>query len=448
MADYRSLLEKVGGRIHPSGDAFERLVRGRSRRIRRRRVGAAFVGLTMAAVGVAGATLALGGFGAEEPAPAENPSPIVTGSRTSADPSPADGPTVEPLALPEEVPLKVLAVRTYPPPPSFVLIDLRARTRTLSEAEDHGLPGHSIDGAVITGRGETIVWQNGVARVLSVGSSREIGPHPVRQIPEAAPALRVVPTPDGGAAWLVQVGIDCCGIELPTLISLVDIVDGTVLLSASVDGKAIPEGATEDGLVLNTDELVETKGGWVTEPGSERIILLAEDGETTELAVGQAVGVGPDTILRLECANGHRDCDLHVTSAIDGDDRLVEPPIPGQWRSVSGPFVPSDTMPLNVVSPDGSRALISIGQDLDVNGTPARSTLVQVDLEDGSTWPLWSFDGGPPGATWSRDGRWIVLMKGSNITLRGAPGEGGFGLEDVFVLEGVVPDDHYVFAAG
>jgi sugar lactone lactonase YvrE len=133
-----------------------------------------------------------------------------------------------------------------------------------------------------------------------------------------------------------------------------------------------------------------------------------------------------------------------VLLGTDGIDRATIPkPAPGTWFWVGGPGGPSDAMPLQTISPDGSTLLFAIGDELDVNGTPETSTLYTVDLASHQTTAVADFPGRPPGATWSRDGQWIVLIDSRDIELisRTDP-------ENRFTLPNIIPEEHWVLAAG
>jgi hypothetical protein len=72
MSEFTTLLERVGDRVAPPGDAFERLSRRRLRRQRNRRVRAGVLALLVAATGVTGAYVAFSQT--RHPAPASGPS--------------------------------------------------------------------------------------------------------------------------------------------------------------------------------------------------------------------------------------------------------------------------------------------------------------------------------------------------------------------------------------
>jgi hypothetical protein len=369
-----------------------------------------------------------------------SPAPSTVASSPPANAT--DGPSPTPLELEEPVPLTFLAIR--PNDPSFAVIDLLAGTRTVYEPGQHAMPLDAVDGAIVTPAGHVVVWQDGTARVFLDRLDdlwREIRPHPLRRIPGVAPALRVVPTLDGGGIWLVQPGMGCCGRSDPTLVELVDLEVDRMLLKVAVEPNSLPVGATGEGLVLNAESFVETPGGWVTEPGSEHILHVTSDGAIQQVARGRAIAAGPASVVRLVCASPDRACDLHLTDIATGRERVVDPPADGEWLSVAGPGIPSDTQPLQVVSPDGTRVLVGIGREIDVNGVPAEVDLAVVDLETGSASVLRTMDELPQ-ATWSRDGRWIAAIERPNVLL--------LSIEDgrSVPLADVIPKEHFVFAAG
>ena len=201
--------------------------------------------------------------------------------------------------------------------------------------------------------------------------------------------------------------------------------------------------------MLNTERLVDTGDGWVTEAGSEHVVHILEDGKMVEVGPGRAIAASPTTILRLICPANNSGCDLHrnnelVLSDPDGtDQRTVRRSFDGTWMPVGGPSIPSDAMSLQTVSPDGSRLLIILGKDLDVNGLPARSELLIVDIDDGTTRVMAEFRGRTPLATWSHDGQWMAILEGNDIRLINVTNP-----ETVITLARVIPQDHFPLAAG
>jgi len=347
-------------------------------------------------------------------------------------------PSVTPIALDQSIPLRVLAVR--PNNPSLAVIDLSERTTTVYGPGVHALPLDATDGAVATPSRDWIIWTNGVARLFSDGLDHVdqiLGPSPPREISGFAPAIRVVPTPDSRRAWLVQPGITYGDNDHATIVDLVDIEDGSVLLRSETDGSAFPVAATDDGLVLNSHNWLDTGDGFTEEPGSEVTILLNADGSTNQIGAGRALAASANRVVRVTS-------NQLLISDPDGSNEVeVLQPFDGAWVDIGGPGIPSDAMPFQTVSPDGSEVLISLGREFDVNGSPGYSELIAVDISDGSTRSLAEFDGTTPNATWSSDGEWIALFWQDDITLIDA-----FDSTVVIPLEDVVPAGHFPLAAG
>lgn len=359
---------------------------------------------------------------------------------------PPTGPSRTPsvvTALPvtPAVPIRVLAVR--PNNPSLAILDFEVGTMTVYRPRAHALPLDAVDGAVAAPNGDLIIWTQGVARLFTdtlAAVETELGPVDLRQISGFAPALRVVPSPDGDLVWVVQPGLPSLGSsrpDYPTLVELVALPSGERLASYEVDPNAFPIGATTSGLVLNTETLIDTGDGWISEPASEQILHLLLDGTLVNLFQGHAIAVTPSAVAIL---NGER---LVIGSADGGGSHDIPKPGPGAWDAVGGPGIPSDAMPLQTVSPDGSMLLVALIEAPDVNGTPAKSTLFVVDLETNVTTTIDHYEGPPPLATWSRDGQWIVLIDNRDIELisRTDP-------QNRFTLPSVVPEEHWVLAAG
>ena len=357
-------------------------------------------------------------------------------SSTTESPS---APTVTPIPIEEPVSLRVLAVRGNNPP-SLAVVDLSEGETTIYEMGVHALSANPVDGAVATPDGDWIIWSNGIAYRFSdsLGTIEvQLGPDPPREISGYAPALRVVPMPDGTRAWLVQPGIMYGADDDPTLVDLVTLDDAASQLSVEVDGSAFPIASTNTGLVLNTERLLDTGDGFVTEPGSEATIHLTDDGTTTQVGTGWAIAASPTRIARM--GNG----ELVISDPDGGNEVQVTKPIEGTWIDLGGPMVPSDAMPLQTVSPDGSQLAVSISQDLDANGKPAYSELIAVDLNDGSTQTLAQLDGPTPNVTWTSDGEWVALLGPEDITLINTTDP-----NNTQSLQGVIPREHYPLAAG
>ena len=78
----------------------------------------------------------------------------------------------------------------------------------------------------------------------------------------------------------------------------------------------------------------------------------------------------------------------------------------------------SDAMPLQTASPDGSRLLIALGKNFDVNGTSTTTTLFILDLDQAILELVAEFAVHiPPLATWSADGQWIAILDSRDIRL-------------------------------
>jgi hypothetical protein len=367
---------------------------------------------------------------------------------TTTEPPPS--PIVSALPLATPIPIRILAVRFNNP--SLAVLDFEARTMTVYPPRAHAVPLDAVDGAVMTPNRELIIWTQGIARLFedSLNSmDLELRPDPLREISGIAPSLRVIPSPDGDVVWLVQPGGGCCPPSYPSLIELIELPSGRRLASFEADPGTFPVAATDTGLVLNAEGLVDTGDGWVTEPGSERVIHLLKDGSTVEIGGGRAFAANSDRIVLWACPGDSPGCVLHRTNELvlagaDGIDRVTIPkPAPGTWLWVGGPGGPSDAMPLQTITPDGSTLLFAIGDALDVNGTPETSTLYGIHLETTETTAIAHFQGRPPLATWSRDGQWIILVDIRDLTVisRTDP-------SNTYSLPGVVPEDHWVVAAG
>lgn len=378
-------------------------------------------------------------------------SPTPTSSPTTT--SPALGVVVTEIPMDQPIPLEILAVA--PNAHSFALVDLESRSTTVYPNGTHPLT-ELYAGSVMTWDRDLLVWTYDplifVFRESLEQADLELTPY-YEESEGIATSIRVAPSPRGiSTAWAVQPGINFGSETQPTRVELVDLRTGASLGRYELDGRYFPVGFTRYGLVLNTEELVESDeagGGFITEPGSERVVELLEDGSLVLVGEGRAIAAGADWIVRLVCPEGSPACDLNRENelAVSGDSgadpRRIEKPQVGTWMQVGGPSVPSDAMPMQTLDPRGTRLLVRLGQNLDVNGVPASSALLIVDLVDGSTQRVAEFGSETPGATWSADGVWIALFSGQDVTLIEASNP-----ENTTTLESVIPAEHYPVSAG
>ena len=228
---------------------------------------------TMAAVGVSGSWRATDRPGVAAPNPMttilnttprvevrrNGPSEVVDSAVASLGVTPGDrsvtattrplataGPVASPLRIDERIPLRILAVR--PNNPRLAVIDFDAHSTTIYAPGVHSLPLDATDGAVMTPNREVVIWTLGAARLFT-GRLNEpgvvLGGEPPRETDGFAPTLRVVPTPKGELAWLVQPGISYGDSDYhPTLVSLIDLSTGRVLMNAQADANSFPVAAT------------------------------------------------------------------------------------------------------------------------------------------------------------------------------------------------------------
>ncbi|MGA7271930.1 MAG: hypothetical protein WB239_12740 [Acidimicrobiia bacterium] len=236
---------------------------------------------------------------------------------------------------------------------------------------------------------------------------------------------------------------------------LIDLSSGEQLLDQELDENAFPIASTSNGLILNTDDLLGTAEGFISAPGSQRVMRLLVDGTVEEIGEGRAIAASESAVAVLVCPPGVEDCepfetnDLVVADPESGERVLVaKPGGGGVWIRVGGPSIPSDAMPLQTVSPDGSTLLVSLGLSLDVNGTPAESSLIAVDLTDGTTRVIADFDGPTPLATWSSDGEWVALIDRIDVDRIDIHLVNFADPNRAIRIEDVIPPGHFPLAAG
>jgi hypothetical protein len=270
-------------------------------------------------------------------------------------------------------------------------------------------------------------------------------PSEFRSVSGLAPLVQplVVP-PDGQKMWLVQPGIGWGDNSYPSLIELMDVTTGEVLLQTELGPNTHPVGATYSGLVLESVEWIDTGGesGFVTEPGSEEALLLTEDGILSVIGPGHVVEAGADTIVRLGCAEPGG-CPLTITNSDGSNERLAPVPIDGRWMHLGGPGIPSTSLPMSALSPNGSSMVMGIGDEFDVNDVPAELTVGVIDVTAGTT--SLRGDLGPGLVTWSRDSDWLAVIGNEDVSLISVDINKP---EETAEVEGVIPEGHFPLTAG
>jgi len=415
----------------------------RSRRVRR--TGVSFVGAAVALVGLAVAVTLLR---------LEAPLSSETGQTIPATSLHAPQPLVSDLSVRPGVPLRIVAIR--PNDPSIAIVDLESGLLSEYPPGSHPFPADAIDGVAVTPTRQLVVWSDRIARLVPDDLSsvtRALEPTELRSLEDVAPSLRVVPLPDGERAWLVQPGATTSSGVIATVVELVDLSSGESSFETTLEADSFPAASTSSGLVLNSREFLSTEQGLVIDPSSQRIVHLRPDGTVADISPGEAIGANSETIAVLQCPR-NSSCDLHSTNklvlvSLDSDGLIeVTKPDDEVWITVGGPMIPSEAMPLETVSPDGSTLLMSLGTSLDVNDKPAESAIVAIDLTDGVMRTLAHFDGVSPIATWSLDGRWVALLnrvEAARIDIE------LINIDDpsnTIALEDAFPIEHFPLAAG
>ena len=365
--------------------------------------------------------------------------PVVRQTATTS-PLPSDSATTDAFGLDQSIPLRVLTVSSDQSR-EMALVDFEEGTVTVYP-KGLGAMASQPRGATISALGDVVTWNyDPTVHVYDAGT-----PEPVLEVrptrdpwQTGAPSLRVVPTPAGDRLWVVQPGSAVAGQSIATRIDLIDIATGISVASFEADPSAMPAGAITSGLVLNVDELFDTGDGWATRPGSERVRLADASGSLSELGPGRAIGAAASSVIRLVCHEFDRNCDLHLGEASNEEPR----PTDGTWMDIGNVRFPSETTPFNLLSPNGSKLIIGFGEDLDVNGKPARSSLFLIDVATGTRRSLAEFTGVPPIPAWSQDGRWVATIEGTNVTFYDADKPGV-----VFTVANALPEGHLPLAAG
>lgn len=364
---------------------------------------------------------------------------------------PRDGTEVEVVSfdMPEPVPAQLLSVRFNQP--SIAVIDLERGEATTYPPGTHGLTGDAIGGGAITQDGTIIVWQDDTVNVFVDGLDAPPLAHTPEEMinpPDAAPSLRVVPTSDGEAMWVVQIGA-CCPEPIDSSVELVDLATGQVELTAELPAGSFPIAAAGDRLVLNTSRYTIASGSGDGGADDHRVLVLDEDGTSVELAAGEALAANDEVVAVLVCDDHERrvGCHLDLVDLSTGDRREVTPPTEGSWSPVTEAVVPGDLAPWSAAAPDG-RLLVGLSSRRVAEQKPFESHLVVLDPDaepDGEVATvLMSYDGPLPIAAWDRRGRQIVMHDGTHGRRETTVHDiGGSTLTHIGDL---LSDDHHVIA--
>lgn len=348
---------------------------------------------------------------------------------------------------PQSVSLTILAVR--PNNPSLAVIDLMSSTTTLYPPGENGLRGDAIDTVVISASGDTIISADRFARVFKTGFetfSSELSMPPRHPGSGVSDGFWVVPTVNGNRVWLMRSGYRGDAVQIDGMAQLVEVATGKI-----VDHKddlvhtAYPVGAVDEGLLIGTSnfELQGPEAGWTVVVGSERTLILGEDGRLTDLGPGQPLIAEGSILVRQLCDAEDGDCKLVIEDLKDGPVALPRPPKDMHWVTTNAQLAPTASQPLRAVSPDGLWLLLAATTGFD-EGLVARWELHAIALfgADQSRF-LTSWEGPARTATWARDSRWVALITNSEVTLIDSTG----GDPDI-MLEALWPDDHFPMAAG
>lgn len=375
--------------------------------------------------------------------------PVAPTEEPAVPEEPIDGGEAGDLDLDVEVPVRLLAVRFNNP--SLVTFDLDTGQTLAYPPGSHGLSGDAISGALVTADGTIVVWQDDTVRLFTDRLDEpDFAYTPEELINPAgtAPALRVLPTADGQALWVVQIG-SCCPDEVDGLAELVDLQTGQVRTTIDLPPNSFPAAILGDDLLLNTERLQpadpDTNAGWIGDPASLRVLRLTPDGQLSELTDGHAVATSGSTMLIQSC-NMHTEadgCALDLLDPATSQRQPVQIDNGATLATAAGPAVPGDFTPWNVVAPDGSILLSrTIHNGIGSAPTGSWSQLMVLDPDTAEVTELARYDGPTQPAAWDRDGRYIVVADDRDLIVIDPTSS------TTITLENVIPDNHHVVGIG
>ena len=227
----------------------------------------------------------------------------------------------------------------------------------------------------------------------------------------------VLPTPDGGSWWSWEAIGDL------RRATLMETATGNVVTTIDYDGTWDPVDVSSEGSLVITD--------------GEISAAIYANGRVVDLGAGELLLVAADEVLTQTCASNV--CTRSWVEVLTGRARVVDTNRGERWSSFGGPVIPGQSARLTPLSPDGTQVLVTVASIDD----PGATELRRVDVRTGAHAVIASPDDTPLAvATWSRDGRHVV-------TLRGA---GEVAITDLrsntTQVADMIPDGYFILAAG
>ena len=317
---------------------------------------------------------------------------------------------------------------------AITVLDLNHGVRTTYEAgRHHQLSGSITDMAMSDGwlyvwttDGPTLRYPANVTSFglhrLSFGELTQ--PGDVVQLD--GPERFVLPAPSMDLVWSWEVAAVPGGSEaVARLLSIGDDRSGDALVENSVDDRHTPMGVSDDGaLVLS---------------GNDSTIALTVDGQEIDMGPGSAVVVAGPKVLVQTCDGGR--CVRAWKTVAEPSSLLTGPPDERVWFDVGGPVIPGHSAPLSAASPEGRQVLVG-SRPADDSEADVELLRVEVTTMNSQVVPV---PGGLTSgalATWSRDGRHVVVVDGNDVVV--ADTQTG----QVDRHPAIVPDGFFILAAG
>ncbi len=156
---------------------------------------------------------------------------------------------------------------------------------------------------------------------------------------------------------------------------------------------------------------------------------------------GTALAVAGTEVLIQEC--GDEQCQRRWADLVSGRTVRTAPPDDRRWLEVGEPIIPGHAAPIDTVGPDDSQLLVAT-RPIDALESDPDIGLLRVDVATFTTGAVPLSDGFGPGdlATWSRDGRFVVVIQGNDVVTVDL--ETGIAERN----PDLIPDVYFILAAG
>lgn len=306
--------------------------------------------------------------------------------------------------------------------------------------DDHVFGRGAVSGALLTARGELVVWQTG--RRTQVFSPEIVDGRPRfdaaltnggRELGNVLGERQVVATEDGDHVWIRASVAD--GDDGMHDLEYVDLASGDVQLTTRVANAGLPGGTTlfgaigDDAVVVDQLQTPDERVARVAPDGNVRTLERPGGGSLVAVGAARTLWAAPDGTVLVADSDGR-------------EQGRIEAPGTGRWYSAGRPTIPSNTPGGRAFTSDGSRALLGLSESQD------SSRLVLVDVVAMTAAPVDAGDGARVlAAFWSGDDEAVVVVVGETEAQRVVVIDSSIGARRELGPD-TIPSGFFVLAAG